>query len=146
MRISDWSSDVCSSDLHHGERIEPVPLRLVLHGGAKSFSKISCPSPWAGSHLWGIAMHWIKFSLVGVAAIAAPAFASPIQWTISEASSGVTVSHQGSSKPAVRGEKVQTGDKLITGPNARAVLVRGAKDGKRVVQGRRGEERGDVGG
>src|SRR3546814_9337413 len=70
-------------------------------------------------------MHWIKFSLVGVAAIAAPAFASPIQWTISEASSGVTISHQGSSKPAVRGEKVQTGDKVITGPNARAVLVRG---------------------
>src|SRR3546814_19851025 len=70
-------------------------------------------------------MHWIKFSLVGVAAIAAPAFASPIQWTISEASSGVTVSHQGSSQPAVRGEKVQTGDKVITGPNARAVLVRG---------------------
>src|SRR3546814_2910347 len=70
-------------------------------------------------------MHWTKFSLVGVAAIAAPAFASPIQWTISEASSGVTVSHQGSSKPAVRGEKVQTGDKVITGPNARAVLVRG---------------------
>src|SRR3546814_4829290 len=90
MRISDLSSDVCSSDLfhgpfgtkkHHGERIKPVPLRLVLRGGAKSFSKISCPSPWAGSHLWGIAMHWIKFSLVGVAAIAAPAFASPIQWT-----------------------------------------------------------------
>src|SRR3546814_14388544 len=48
-----------------------------------------------------------------------------MHWTISEASSGVTGSHQGSSKPAVRGEKVQTGDKVSTGPNARAVLVRG---------------------
>src|SRR3546814_8465566 len=70
-------------------------------------------------------MRWVKFSLFGMAAIAGPAFASPVQWTISEASSGVTVSHQGSSKAAVRGEKVQTGDKVITGPNARAVLVRG---------------------
>src|SRR3546814_13891543 len=30
MRISDWSSDVCSSDLHlHGERF--VPLRVERH-------------------------------------------------------------------------------------------------------------------
>src|SRR3546814_7870663 len=28
MRISDWSSDVCSSDLHHRHRIELVAERL----------------------------------------------------------------------------------------------------------------------
>src|SRR3546814_7740046 len=81
--------------------------------------------PRGGLSFVGDAMRWVKFSLFGMAVIAGPAFASPVQWTISEASSGVTVSHQGSSKAAVRGEKVQTGDKVITGPNDRAVLVRG---------------------
>src|SRR3546814_3616143 len=30
MRISDWSSDVCSSDLQIDERKEPQPSRLTL--------------------------------------------------------------------------------------------------------------------
>src|SRR3546814_7240242 len=35
MRISDWSSDVCSSDLIHGERCEPVGLsqQQLAHQG-----------------------------------------------------------------------------------------------------------------
>src|SRR3546814_4274571 len=32
MRISDWSSDVCSSDLSHGEL--PKPPVLLVHGTA----------------------------------------------------------------------------------------------------------------
>src|SRR3546814_20978961 len=31
MRISDWSSDVCSSDLHRAERTHPSTDRLVRH-------------------------------------------------------------------------------------------------------------------
>src|SRR3546814_9554340 len=29
LRISDWSSDVCSSDLHPGQPRRPVPVRRV---------------------------------------------------------------------------------------------------------------------
>src|SRR3546814_10312579 len=85
MRISEWSADVCSSDLPRGG--------------------LSCV---------GDAMRWVKFCLFGMAAIAGPAFASPVQWTISEASSGVTVSHQGSSKAAVRSEERRVGKECVS--------------------------------
>src|SRR3546814_88886 len=41
MRISDWSSDVCSSDLHHGERKHHGQGRI--HGGP-AFAKHLAPS------------------------------------------------------------------------------------------------------
>src|SRR3546814_4131271 len=33
MRISDWSSDVCSSDLRRGRRLPGLPLAARLSGG-----------------------------------------------------------------------------------------------------------------
>src|SRR3546814_17499833 len=43
MRISDWSSDVCSSDLCHqiGHKIRP-PLILVLHVGPLGLYSLLC--------------------------------------------------------------------------------------------------------
>src|SRR3546814_8258865 len=37
MRISDWSSDVCSSDLHPGEQTFPVSCFVVKRGGMVVF-------------------------------------------------------------------------------------------------------------
>src|SRR3546814_15258412 len=37
MRISDWSSDVCSSDLQFGENVTRLPLKksaTIVHGNA----------------------------------------------------------------------------------------------------------------
>src|SRR3546814_1007245 len=44
MRISDWSSDVCSSDLHEGDRLrvrpgEKVPVDGVVEDGASSLDE-----------------------------------------------------------------------------------------------------------
>src|SRR3546814_15112955 len=36
MRISDWSSDVCSSDLLGGHRIEQADIDELLHAGRES--------------------------------------------------------------------------------------------------------------
>lgn len=60
-----------------------------------------------------------------LAAGAAPAGAAVPPWTISEASSGVLVVHSGISKIAARGGRAEAGDVIVTGTNARAVLVRG---------------------
>src|SRR3546814_2712627 len=37
MRISDWSSDVCSSDLAEGARRTPLPLELEFPWGRQTF-------------------------------------------------------------------------------------------------------------
>src|SRR3546814_9100713 len=47
MRISDWSSDVCSSDLHH-----PLPRR------ARSMSETPSPAPSARYHEGVVAHRW----------------------------------------------------------------------------------------
>src|SRR3546814_10335838 len=39
MRISDWSSDVCSSDLRAGGVDRQVPPRLAVDGGAQHFQQ-----------------------------------------------------------------------------------------------------------
>ena len=46
-------------------------------------------------------------------------------WTISEATSGVVVTHAGVSRVAARNGQLSMGDIITTGPNARVVLVRG---------------------
>jgi hypothetical protein len=46
-------------------------------------------------------------------------------WTVSEASGGVTVLHAGLARAALRGGRLAAGDTISTGPNARAVIVRG---------------------
>src|SRR3546814_4260132 len=39
MRISDWSSDVCSSDLRHGLNFaHAAPGKIILYRSAKSFA------------------------------------------------------------------------------------------------------------
>jgi hypothetical protein len=58
-------------------------------------------------------------------AMATPALAGTPAWTISEASQGVMINHAGQLKPAMRGGHAASGDVITTGPNARAVLVRG---------------------
>lgn len=58
-------------------------------------------------------------------AMATPALAGTPAWTISEASQGVMINHAGQLKPAMRGGHAAFGDVITTGPNARAVLVRG---------------------
>ena len=53
------------------------------------------------------------------------AHADEATWTVSEASAGVTIVHAGRSLVAQRNGRVAPGDIVITGTNARAVLVRG---------------------
>src|SRR3546814_20261743 len=52
MRISDWSSDVCSSDLHGA----PRPAREAGGRGADSSGRraAGAPAPRRGAEQWGI--------------------------------------------------------------------------------------------
>src|SRR3546814_19723388 len=56
MRISDWSSDVCSSDLNELERITDIDAPLLSDGGelfAASFGgEIACLDDETGQILW----------------------------------------------------------------------------------------------
>src|SRR3546814_1618719 len=40
MRISDWSSDVCSSDLHRGRAVDPLGPREVDHRRAERLEEV----------------------------------------------------------------------------------------------------------
>ena len=66
-------------------------------------------------------------ALVGVAALmcSTSALAQAGGWTISEASGRVVVRDAGGDRPAGRGTAVAAGATLMTGPGARAVVVRG---------------------
>lgn len=70
-------------------------------------------------------MRRVVFGLLLTTAIATPVVAGTPPWTISEASQGVMINHAGQVKGAARGGKAEPGDVITTGPNARAVLVRG---------------------
>src|SRR3546814_9743962 len=53
MRISDWSSDVCSSDLPHRGSIELEGLKVVQRGGGAGMGRrkyyISVRASWPGT-------------------------------------------------------------------------------------------------
>uniref|UniRef100_UPI000B2D2085 FecR family protein n=1 Tax=Novosphingobium rosa TaxID=76978 RepID=UPI000B2D2085 len=70
-------------------------------------------------------MRRVVFGLLLTTTIATPVVAGTPPWTISEASQGVMINHAGQVKGAARGGKAEPGDVITTGPNARAVLVRG---------------------
>src|SRR5690242_544609 len=70
-------------------------------------------------------MRLMKLALLSSVCLATPALATSSGWTISEASTGVMVVHAGVSRAAARGGRVQAGDIVSTGQNARAVLVNG---------------------
>src|SRR3546814_9284299 len=40
MRISDWSSDVCSSDLTHGDVLNGAPIVILVDGGSASAAEV----------------------------------------------------------------------------------------------------------
>ena len=63
--------------------------------------------------------------LIAAAALANAASSGQSNWTVSEASPGVSVLHLGASHMLARGGKVVPGDTVITTVNARAVLVNG---------------------
>ena len=66
-----------------------------------------------------------KLTLVG-ALVACPAYAAGDPgWIISEATPGVTVLHAGRALIGERHARLEAGDVVLTGGNARAVLVRG---------------------
>src|SRR3546814_9664893 len=50
MRISDWSSDVCSSDLFHATRPRATrrSTRAATHPCGRSAHTVSAPRPWSG--------------------------------------------------------------------------------------------------
>src|SRR3546814_1570569 len=48
MRISDWSSDVCSSDLHHHGVHHGGPCGDLLHGGRPRPGLGGAPGSWVG--------------------------------------------------------------------------------------------------
>ena len=62
---------------------------------------------------------------VGTALTFASASAASESWHVSERSGAVTVLHSGVIKAALGGAEVVAGDLVTTGPNGRAVLVRG---------------------
>jgi len=67
-----------------------------------------------------------KFTLVAIGLfMTSAASAAPDGWQISEKSGTVTVLHSGVSKIALQGNAIAMGDVVNTGPNGRAVLVRG---------------------
>jgi len=73
-----------------------------------------------------IAMINAKFTLVAIGLfMTSAASAAPDGWQISEKSGTVTVLHSGVSKIALQGNAIAMGDVVNTGPNGRAVLVRG---------------------
>ena len=67
----------------------------------------------------------IAMFAIGCFGFAASAQAAAPGWTISEATSGVVVTHAGVSRVAARNGQLTMGDIVTTGPNARVVLVRG---------------------
>ena len=71
------------------------------------------------------AIRHMRLALLGSAFLAGTAHAQTTGWTISEASPGVAVLHEGKSKVAARGGALEVGDIVATGTNARAVLVNG---------------------
>lgn len=63
--------------------------------------------------------------LIAAAALANAANSGQSNWTVSEASPGVSVLHLGATHVLARGAKVIPGDTVITTTNSRAVLVNG---------------------
>src|SRR3546814_14232705 len=60
MRISDWSSDVCSSDLHddaalraalHAQSVDDATIRTVIRRAPQRHGIVPCPHTATGLHL-----------------------------------------------------------------------------------------------
>src|SRR3546814_16480060 len=78
MRISDWSSDVCSSDLRDGALVGQRDRQFTAAAARKNLIEASRRTDAASAQKGRIRMRRIKQAVIGLAlVIAVPAHAAP---------------------------------------------------------------------